>query len=247
MNPATKGAIITIFAAGAGLMNPRSADGQVEGPGLAHPLLPVSATIDGIDSKVLYAGSAPSLVSGVLQVNLQIPESLYGYGPKSIRLKVGNRTSPDGVTITVARMQAGPAPALIKIPVAANDIAYDPIAVMLYAAIASVAPKNPNSIAMLDPFSGELLGSIPTGINPTMLALSDDGHFLWMSADPDQGHGQIERIDLYTRAVDLRISLADAFADQKLPAGTPLYAGFLTGIPGRPHSVAAVASGFSGR
>jgi uncharacterized protein (TIGR03437 family) len=246
MNPANKGAMITVYATGAGLMNPPSADGQVEGSNLAHTVLPVSVTVDGIEAKVVYAGSAPSLVSGVLQVNVEVPVSLIDYGPKSIRLKVGNRTSPDGVTITVARIRAVPAQSLLKIPVPANDVAYDPIAVMLYAAIASAAPKNPNTIAMIDPFTGQLLGSIPVGVDPTMLALSDDGHFLWMSADADQGHGAIERVDFYTEAVDLKIPLASAFADQNLPAGTYLNAGFLAAIPGRPHSVAAVAAVSSG-
>ena len=246
MNPANKGSIISIFATGAGLMAPAALDGQITNSNFAHPLLPVSVTIDGVSAEVVYAGSAPTLVSGVLQVNVRVPDSLDAYGPKLIHLQVGTRSSADGVTVTVARIRAAPPAGLTKIDVAANDFIYDPIAVILYVAIASVAPTNPNTIAMFDPITGELVGSIPAGVNPTMLALSDDGHFLWMSADADQGHGAIERLDLYTKKIDLKISLRDAFADQNLPAGTVLYAGFLAAIPGRPHSVAAIVSNIQG-
>jgi uncharacterized protein (TIGR03437 family) len=46
------------------------------GGALATPVIPVLALIDGQPATVLYAGSAPGLVAGVLQVNLDLASSI---------------------------------------------------------------------------------------------------------------------------------------------------------------------------
>lgn len=48
-------------------------DGKVAYDELPKPLLPVSVQIDGRPAQVLYAGAAPALVAGVLQVNVRVP------------------------------------------------------------------------------------------------------------------------------------------------------------------------------
>ena len=75
-NPATGGSIIVIYATGAGQTNPDSVDGRITGAQLPLPRLPVTVSIGGVDAQVLYAGAAPGLVSGVLQVNARIPAGL---------------------------------------------------------------------------------------------------------------------------------------------------------------------------
>ena len=54
--------------------------------------------IDGMNSEVLYAGSAPGLVAGVLQVNVRIPEFAVN---GEIVLRVGERERQEGVFITL--------------------------------------------------------------------------------------------------------------------------------------------------
>ena len=63
-------------------------------------MLPVAVRIGGEDAQVLYAGNAPTLVSGLFQVNAVIPQGLPA-GAASIVLTVGGRSSPAGVTVAV--------------------------------------------------------------------------------------------------------------------------------------------------
>ena len=76
-NPAQAGSIVTIFANGAGIYTQSLEDGSVAGTNPTSP----TATIAIYDlqhsvyQKVLYAGTAPGLVAGALQVNFQLPST----------------------------------------------------------------------------------------------------------------------------------------------------------------------------
>jgi len=100
-NPATKGSIISIFATGAGQTNPPGVDGQVTGTVLPMPLLPVSVQIGGLGANVLYAGAAPELISGVLQVNASIPPATPSGPAVPIVLNIGQNKSQPEVTISI--------------------------------------------------------------------------------------------------------------------------------------------------
>src|ERR1019366_2914121 len=100
-NPAERGSIIIVFSGGAGQTDPPGTDGQIVGDTLPKPLLPVSVQIGGLEAKVLYAGAAPGMVAGVLQVNCTVPlDSPSGY-TVPITLSVGSTSSPAGVTLAV--------------------------------------------------------------------------------------------------------------------------------------------------
>ncbi len=76
-NPAPVGTVVSLFATGAGNMIPPETDGAVvSGPPWPVPALPVSVTMGTRSLQILYAGAAPGLVSGALQVNVLIPNNL---------------------------------------------------------------------------------------------------------------------------------------------------------------------------
>ena len=103
-NPAAKGTVIQIFATGEGSLTPAVLTGSVTsatGPNFPKPQASVSVTIGGQPAQVLYAGEAPGLVSGVLQVNVVVPTAISGTGPQTIVLNVGAGTN-NQQTITVA-------------------------------------------------------------------------------------------------------------------------------------------------
>ncbi len=57
--------------------------------------------IGGLPAQIQYAGAAPNLVSGVLQVNAVIPAGL-GPGDQPVVVKVGqNDNSAQNVTVAV--------------------------------------------------------------------------------------------------------------------------------------------------
>jgi uncharacterized protein (TIGR03437 family) len=96
-NPAAGGSIVTVWATGGGLDSEFPAGDGIIATDLYTPLLPVSvlstayAYAAGLDSlEVLYAGSAPGTVRGVLQVNFRLPQILSGSdGQLTCQLQVG--------------------------------------------------------------------------------------------------------------------------------------------------------------
>ena len=100
-NPAQRGAVISIFATGAGRMDPPGADGQIGNGASQHPLLQVSVRIGDQDAEVLYAGAAPGLIAGALQVNCRIPLNVAAGVAVSVVFTVGEQTSPAGTTLSI--------------------------------------------------------------------------------------------------------------------------------------------------
>jgi uncharacterized protein (TIGR03437 family) len=97
---ASAGSIVSIYATGEGVLTPAAMEGTLaSGDNLARPLLSVSVQINGQQAEVLYAGVAPGLLTGVLQVNARVPEGVPA-GSAPITITIGSTTSP-AATIAV--------------------------------------------------------------------------------------------------------------------------------------------------
>jgi uncharacterized protein (TIGR03437 family) len=99
-NPAAPGSVVQVYGTGGGALNPPVIAGNVAGDTLSLIALAYSATVNGEAAKVLYAGSAPGLVYGVYQFNVQLPADVKA-GSAKIVLKVGDSTSQPDVTVFV--------------------------------------------------------------------------------------------------------------------------------------------------
>jgi uncharacterized protein (TIGR03437 family) len=101
-SPAAPGTVVTFMATGAGQWSPPGVDGAIVGAGsLPRPILPVHATIGGQPAEVQYAGGAPGIVEGVIQVNLLIPAASQTGAAVLLVLKVGDSTSQPGITLAI--------------------------------------------------------------------------------------------------------------------------------------------------
>jgi uncharacterized protein (TIGR03437 family) len=98
-NPATRGSAIAIYMTGAGAMQTAVTDGQLA-TGTIGVAQDVTVRIGGVQVKPLYAGAAPGIVQGVVQINAVIPTSLTA-GNQPIEITVGGVTSPSGVTVAI--------------------------------------------------------------------------------------------------------------------------------------------------
>jgi len=101
--PAAKGSAVAVYMTGEGVTNTVPADGAIapgNGTGLYKPVLGVTATVAGIPATVLYYGTAPGIVYGVMQVNLTIPANVPS-GPQPIVITVGTTNTQTGVTVAV--------------------------------------------------------------------------------------------------------------------------------------------------
>jgi len=99
-NPAPAGSTVAVYMTGEGQTKPAGMDGQVTSAAPPAPRQTVTATIDGQPAAVVFAGEAPALVSGVMQVNVTIPANARS-GALSLVVSVGGVPSQTGVTVSV--------------------------------------------------------------------------------------------------------------------------------------------------
>ena len=99
-NPAEAGSIVVLYATGEGATTPTGVDGKQATEVFPAPALPVTITIGGQKAEILYAGAAPFLVAGVMQINARIATGVAS-GPAAVVLTVGTRVSTGTSTIAV--------------------------------------------------------------------------------------------------------------------------------------------------
>jgi uncharacterized protein (TIGR03437 family) len=102
-NPAAPGSVVVLYGTGGGVTKPASTDGlltPVSQPYLV-PMLPVSVSIDNKPAQVLYAGAAPGLVAGVMQINAVVPANAGAATTDQVVVTIGGIESPTAITITV--------------------------------------------------------------------------------------------------------------------------------------------------
>lgn len=107
-NPAAKNSAVAVYMTGEGLTTPSSIDGALaplDGTGLNKPQLqPVTATVAGIPATVEYAGTAPGIIYGVMQVNVRIPATT-PTGPQQVVITFGTGATSfktqTGITVAV--------------------------------------------------------------------------------------------------------------------------------------------------
>ncbi|MCW5982820.1 MAG: SBBP repeat-containing protein [Bryobacteraceae bacterium] len=100
-NPAEKDSIIQIYATGEGQTSPPGVSGRVATDTLPTPQLGVVVTIGGVQAPIHYAGAAPTLVSGVLQINAQVPANAPSGRAVPVVVRVGDNPSPAGITVAI--------------------------------------------------------------------------------------------------------------------------------------------------
>jgi uncharacterized protein (TIGR03437 family) len=100
VNPAPKGSTVILYATGEGQTADSGVSGRLSAAPFPRPLLPVSVTIDGVDAQIAYAGAAPGLPAGLLQINVLVPEAARS-GAVPVLLTIGNAPSQTGVTVVL--------------------------------------------------------------------------------------------------------------------------------------------------
>ena len=98
-NPAVAGSVIQIYGTGGGVLSPAVNAGDVAGDTLSNTDT-CTATVNGEAATVIYSGSAPGLVFGVDQFNVQLPADVKS-GSAKVVLTLGGSTSQSDVTVFV--------------------------------------------------------------------------------------------------------------------------------------------------
>jgi uncharacterized protein (TIGR03437 family) len=104
-NAAAKGSIVQLYLTGEGQTSPPGVTGVITAATLPPPQVtpapaqPIAVWIGGRQANYTFAGEAPGLVAGMLQLNVQIPSN--ASGNLSITVSIGANLSQNGVTVSV--------------------------------------------------------------------------------------------------------------------------------------------------
>jgi uncharacterized protein (TIGR03437 family) len=99
-NPAARGSVMTVYFTGSGRTSPPGYDGMIAGDNPSILVDPFSVLIGGHRANVTYAGSAPRMVSGVLQIRFVVPDAIDA-SVVTLVVTSGASNSQDGVTVNV--------------------------------------------------------------------------------------------------------------------------------------------------
>jgi hypothetical protein len=123
-----------------------------------------------------------------------------------------------------------------RISLFTNDLVYSSTTGKIYASIQSTAGSIGNSIATIDPATGAIINTTFIGSEPKNLALSDDGHtlYVWL-----EGAFAIRRFDTLTNIPGIQFSIGDApnsgryaVSDFAVAPGNPNLLAVARGNPG---------------
>jgi hypothetical protein len=147
--------------------------------------------------------------------------------PGTVTLRVltpGVATPSNAVTLTIRALPAATT-TVTRLPLTGvRDVAWDAVSGRLYVSVAGAGGALGNTITRVNPQTEAVDGSIFVGSEPSRLALSDDGHYLYVGLNGANG---VRRVDLGSFTAGLQWSL-----------GAGEVAGDLAVMPGTPGTVA---------
>ena len=128
---------------------------------------------------------------------------------------------------------ATPTPAnvggITRLPLATNDIVYDPNTQKVYASLPSTSGTFGNSIAAINPQTGAMSNPVFIGSEPRRLAISDNGEYIYAALD---GAASIRRFEVAPQTAGLQFALGISH-----PHG-PMTPGDIAVMPGNAHAIA---------
>lgn len=100
-NPAARGDYLVLYASGLGALTATPADGSLVPVGTLIRAQDISVTIGGQPAPVLYAGSAPTEVAGLYQINVQVPANIAPGNAVPITVQLSGAQSQVGITAAI--------------------------------------------------------------------------------------------------------------------------------------------------
>lgn len=101
-NPAARGSLLVLYGTGEGLLSPPTPEGTLVSGEIPRPVQPVTVLIGSSSAAVEYAGSVPGQVTGLIQLNVRVPEGAPAGDTVPVVLSVGGVSSlVGGVTLAI--------------------------------------------------------------------------------------------------------------------------------------------------
>jgi hypothetical protein len=162
------------------------------------------------------------------QINASIPAAeVANVGVDQVTVSADAAVSPSETFFVGS--SGGPGYAVLEIDQQTNDLAYDAVNQAIYLSAPHSAPTNGDTISVFNLAEGSISSAQPAGSNPDVLAVSDDGQFLYAGID---GASTVQRFKLPNMLTDISYPLGgDSFLG-------PYHALDLQVAPGAPHTTA---------
>jgi hypothetical protein len=223
--------------------NTASSTTAVSGPAYnAVPILasisPLSAPAGSSNLTLTVNGSNFSSGSVVTWNGASLPTTLVNSGQLTATVDASLLAAAGFADVAVNNISPGgglseslPFTIFQSVALDVNDLAFDPFTRKIYASIPSTASQvTGNSIVSIDPLTGALGAAISIGSEPTRLAVSDDGHFLYVVLS---GSKAVRRMDLTTLSPGTQFTVASPLFGPYAPSD-------LAVMPGNPNTLATV-------
>jgi len=101
-NPVPAGSSVLLFATGEGATTPAGVDGVIQtATTIRQPAQQISVQIAGMQAQVLFVGSVPSDVPGIVEIGVLVPASLPAAAAAPVTLTIGGVTTAQTATLAV--------------------------------------------------------------------------------------------------------------------------------------------------
>lgn len=118
----------------------------------------------------------------------------------------------------------------------ARDLVYDSNTDRIYASIRGSSASNANTLGVINPNNNTLESTIFIGNNPSVMAISDDGQFIYIGF---VGWPTIRKFEIATQTLGLEFELNSS-------SETPLYARDIEVMPGQSNTIAVSRTRYGG-
>jgi uncharacterized protein (TIGR03437 family) len=100
-HPAHPDSTVVLWLTGEGVTDPPGVDGRLALDILPKPVAPVYVEIGGLAANIEYAGAAPTMMPGLMQINAHLDRNVAPGNAVPVRVRIGNNWSRSDVTLVV--------------------------------------------------------------------------------------------------------------------------------------------------
>jgi trimeric autotransporter adhesin len=191
-------------------------------------------------SQVLWNGTARSATfNSATSLTTQITASDVAT-PGAAAVAVSNPSpgggSSNAVNFVITSASSNVSSNLTVLDIEGNDLAWSPQQQKLFVSIPAAADSLSNTITVVDPVVGQILTSVTASSEPSRLAISDDGQFLYTALVQENA---VARFTLPAVKPDIKFALGTDPDDSTHPPLQPLD---LRVQPGAAHTVAVLSA-----
>ena len=192
-------------------------------------------------SQILWNGTARSATfKSATSLTTQIAASDVAT-PSTATVAVSNPSpgggSSNAVSFAITSASSNVSSNLTVLDIEGNDLAWSPQQQKLFVSVPAAAESLPKTITVVDPVVGQILTSVTASTEPSRLAISDDGQYLYAALVQEAA---VARFSLPAVKPDIKFSLGTDPDDLSHP---PLLPQDLRVQPGAAHTIAVVSSG----